>query len=215
MINLRSSAAAAIALSLTMAIANIVATPFAQAAGSAVDQLVYLDKTIASGALDVRVDLYDPPNSKGRYGTPKIYPAKLLFARPDQFRLTLRPGAKDEFRAVGNAGLVNWIDYATGFSGKDKAENVIDPVAIALLGSVGELMRFAPAKELPVSAKSTVRGAKLTPKNYGTSVESATAWFSNDQPIGFEFVLTDRRRVFISVLVFNQNVPTKPSDFQL
>ncbi len=214
MINLRSSSAVAIALSLTMA-ATSIATSFAQAASSAVDRLVYLDKTTSSGSLDVRVDLYDSPNSKGQYGAPKIYPAKLLFARPDQFRLTLRPGANDEFRAVGSAGLVSWIDYATGFSGKDKAADVVDPVAIALLGSVGELMRFAPAKELPVGPKSTVRGAKLTPKNYGTSVESATAWFSNDQPIGFEFVLTDKRRVFISVLVFKQNVPTKPSDFQL
>jgi hypothetical protein len=214
MINFRSSAAFAIALSMTVA-ATSIATSSAQASSSAVDRLTYLDKTTASAALDVRVELYDPPNSKGQYGAPKIYPATLLFARPDQFRLTLRPGAKDEFRAVGNAGLVNWIDYATGFSGKDKASNVVDPVAIALLGSVAELTRFAPAKELPVGPKSAVRGARLTPKNYGTSVESATAWFSNDQPIGFEFVLTDRRRVFISVLVFKQNVPTKPGDFQL
>jgi hypothetical protein len=214
MTNFRSSATFAIALSLTMA-ATSITTSTAQAASSAVDRLVYLDKTTASGTLDVRVELYDPPNSKGQYGTPKTYPAKLLFARPDQFRLTLRPGAKDEFRAVGSAGIVNWIDYATGFSGKDKAENLVDPVAIALLGSVGELMRFAPAKELPVGTKSTMRGARLSPKNYGTSVESAVAWFSNDQPIGFEFVLSDKRRVFASVLVFKQNVPTKPGDFQL
>ncbi len=214
MITFRSFSAFAIALSLTIAAACI-ATPSALAASSAVDRLVYLDKTTASGALDVRVDLYDPPNSKGQYGAPKTYPATLLFARPDQFRLALRPGAKDEFRAVGNAGIVNWIDYATGFSGKDKAENVIDPVAIALLGSVSELTRFAPAKELPVGPKSKIRGARLTPKSYGTSVESAIAWFSNDQPIGFEFVLSDKRRVFVSVLVFKQNAPTKPSDFQL
>ncbi len=192
-----------------------VVIPSAQAATTAVDQLIYYDKYTASGLLEVKVDLYDPPNSKGQYGAAKTYPAQLLFARPDQFKLVLRPGAKDEFRAVGSTGTVNWVDYATGFYGKEKAEDVTDPVALALLGSAGELLRFAPAKELPVSKQSVMRGATLSPKSYGSNIRSATAWFNNDQPIGFEFLLNDKRRVFISILSFKQNVSTKPGDFQL
>ncbi|GEM_PF-749877 len=201
-----------IALALTMTLG---ATFSAQAA-SASDLLRYYDKTTYSGALDVYVDLYAAPDKNGKVGAPQRYPAKLLFERPDRFRLVLRPGAKNEFRAVSEAGIVRWLDLATGFSGKEEADKVTDPLALALLGAAGELMRFSAAKDLPVSKGTKLSGARFDPKSYGSGVESGLAWFGSDgQPVGFEFNMTDRSRVFVAVMTFAQNVQTSPDDFKL
>lgn len=187
-------------------------------AASATQQLQVLDKTTASGQLDVVVALYDPPGKDGKYAAPKRYPAQVLFERPDRFRLVLRPGTQTEYRAVASAGIVRWLDLATGFSGKAEAGKVTDPLALALalLGSAGELLRFSSAKDLVLSKDSKISGARLQPNTWGTGVESGTAWLSSDgMPIGFEFLLTDSSRVFVSVLLFKQNVQTKPGDFEL
>lgn len=185
-------------------------------AGPATDRLSTLDKTTYSAALTVSVDLYDAPDKYGKLDAPKRYPAQLLFARPDQFKLILRPGKNDEFRAVGSAGIVRWLDLATGFSDQEQAGKVIDPLALALLGTAGELSRFGKATELALGKDSKISGARFDPKTYGSGIEKATAWFASDgKPIGFEFELSDRRRVNISVLSFQQNVPTKPGDFAL
>ena len=206
----RSLTCIALALSLTLG------TAFSVQAQSATSRLYTFDKTTYSGLLDTYVDLYAPPDKNGKVGAPKRYPATLLFERPDRFRLVLRPGAKDEFRAVAQAGVVNWLDLATGFSGKDAADKITDPLAIALLGSAGELLRFTTSKDLVLSKGSKISGARFTPKTWGSGVTSGLAWFSSDgQPIGFEFVLHDQTRVFVSVLGFKQNVKTNPGDFQL
>jgi hypothetical protein len=206
----RSLSAIALGLSLSLGAA------LSAHAGSATNQLSYLDKTTYSGSLDVYVDLYAAPDKYGKLAAPKRYPAKLIFERPDRFRLVLRPGAKDEFRAVASAGEVRWLDLATGFSGKDATDKITDPLAVALLGSAGELLRFAGSKDLVLSKDSKISGAVITPKSWGTGVERGLAWFSSaGQPIGFEFQMTDRTKVFISVLTFKQNVQTSPGDFQL
>jgi len=206
----RSLTCIALALSLTLG------TAFSVQAQSATSRLYTFDKTTYSGLLDTYVDLYAPPDKNGKVGAPKRYPATLLFERPDRFRLVLRPGAKDEFRAVAQAGVVNWLDLATGISGKDAADKITDPLAIALLGSAGELLHFTTSKDLVLSKGSKISGARFTPKTWGSGVTSGLAWFSSDgQPIGFEFVLHDQTRVFVSVLGFKQNVKTNPGDFQL
>ncbi len=206
----RSLTCIALALSLTLG------TAFSVQAQSATSRLYTFDKTTYSGLLDTYVDLYAPPDKNGKVGAPQRYPAQLLFERPDRFRLVLRPGAKDEFRAVAEAGVVRWLDLATGFSGKDAADKVTDPLALALLGTAGELLRFSTPKDLVLSKGSKISGARFTPKTWGSGVTSGLAWFSSDgQPIGFEFVLHDQTRVFVSVLGFKQNVKTSPGDFQL
>jgi hypothetical protein len=185
-------------------------------AASATQQLQYLDKTTYSGYLDVAVSLYDPPGKDGKYGAAKRYPAQLLFERPGRFRLVLRPGAKDEYRAVADAGIVRWLDLATGFSSKAEASKIVDPLTLGLLGTAGELLRFSGSKDLPLPSTSKVSAARLAPNTWATSVDSGTTWLSSDgKPIGFEFILADRTKVFVSVLLFKQNVPTKPTDFQL
>jgi hypothetical protein len=185
-------------------------------AQSATEQLKYLDKTTFSGSLDVYVSLYAAPDKNGKLGAPQRYPAKLIFERPDRFRLVLRPGAKDEFRAVAEAGVVRWLDLSTGFSGKEAADKVTDPFALALLGAAGEMLRFAGSKDVTLSKDSKINGAIITPKTWGATVERGIAWLSSDgRPIGFEFQMRDRSRVFVSVLSFKQNVKTVPGDFQL
>lgn len=185
-------------------------------AASATAQLKYLDGTTYSGALDVYVDLYAAPDKNGNLGAPQRYRAQLLFERPDRFRLVLRPGEKNEFRAVSEGGIVRWLDLYTGFSGKEEASDVTDPMALALLGTAGELLRFSASKDLVLSKNSKISGAHITPNTWGSGVTSGLAWFSSDgQPIGFEFVLHDQTRVFVSVLGFKQNVKTSPGDFQL
>lgn len=207
---LRSLSCIALALILTLGSA------LSAHAGSATAQLQYLDKTSYSGYLDVSVDLYDPPKTPGQYAAPKRYPAQLLFERPDRFRLVLRPGAKNEYRAVAIGGIVRWLDRATGISGKAEARKVTDPLALALLGSAGELLRFSASKDLALPKGSKVSGARLQPNTWGTGVVQGLAWFSSDgKPIGFEFLLADGTKVFVSVLRFQQNVKTKPEDFQL
>ncbi len=201
-----------IALALTLTLGAALSAH----AASATDQLNALDKSTYSGALEVSVDLYAPPDKNGKVDAPQRYPATLLFERPDRFRLVLRPGAKDEFRAVADAGIVRWLDLATGVSGKDAAEKVTEPLAIALLGAAGELFRFTTAEDLTLSKGSKISGTRITSKTWGSGIESGLAWFSSDgQPIGFEFVLSDQTKVFISVLSFKQNVKTSPGDFQL
>lgn len=184
------------------------------AAGPAVDRLKYFDGTTSTAWFDGQAKLYAAP-VKGNYGTPQRYRAQLLFARPDRFRLMLRPGAKNEYRAVGNAGSVQWLDLGTGFSGQGKALDYVDPAALDLLRAVGELWRFAPSKELPAADKGNLRGAVLVPKSFDSRVKRAVVWFRNDQPYSFDFEFVDGRKLQFTVSSFKQNVPTKPSDFQL
>ena len=185
------------------------------ALNTASSDLVALDKSLVSGWLDARVEFYAPPDAKGNAGTPKVYPAQLLFARPGQFRLVLRAGAKDEYRAAASGGFVSWIDMSTGIGGKDSVDKVVDPFTRAMLGVAGAITRFAPAKEIAVNPQYPLRAAKLTTNVYGSNVISSKAWFYNDQLTGFEFLLSDNSRVFVSVLTLKQNVATKPTDFTL
>lgn len=207
---IRSLSCIALALTLTLG------STLSASAGSATAQLQYLDKTSYSGSLDVSVDLYDPPTKPGQYVAPKRYPAKLLFERPDRFRLVLRPGAKDEFIAVAQGGIVRWLDRATGISGKEEAGKVTDPLALALLGSAGELLRFSASKDLVLPKGSKLSGARLQPNTWGTGIEQGLVWFSSDgKLVGFEFLLADGTKVFVSVLLFQQNPQLPPDAWKL
>ncbi len=202
--------------SLALGLALSLGSTLSAHAGSATDQLVHLDKTLYSGSLDVYVSLYAAPDKNGKLGAPQQYAAKLLFERPDRFRLVLRPGAKNEFRAVADAGIVRWLDLYTGVSGKEDADKITDPLALALLGNAGELLRFTTSKDLLLSKGSKISGAKMTPKTWGAGVDGGIAWFSSDgAPIGFEFTMSDGSRVLMAVTDFQPNVKTGPGDFQL
>ena len=203
------------ALSLCLALTASIATPlFASDAAS--QPLIALDKTTYSGSLELHVDRYDPPGKDGKPVVPERYRAEVLFGRPDRFRLALRPGEWNEFRAAGEAGIVRWRDLATGFSGKKAAEDVTDPLALWLLGTAGELLRFTRADDLPPGGmKDGLRGVQLNPETYGSTVTQATAWFDEETPVGMEFQLYDGSSVFVSILRFDRNVQTSPGDFQL
>lgn len=184
-------------------------------AQSAADTLATLDKTTYSGRLEAVVSLYAPTGKPGIDGKPQQYPAQIVFERPDRYRLTLRPGEKNAFVAVAEAGIVRWIDYATGFSGKDTIEAVTDPIAVALLGSAGEMTRYYAMKDQALPKESDVVGARLLPRGL-SQVQSGYAWLSRDgKPTGFDFRLTDGTRVFVAVMAFEQNAKTAPGDFQL
>lgn len=189
--------------------------PAAHAASASAD-LATLDKTLYSGLVEASVDRYPAPDKSGKRGAPERYPAELLFERPDRLRLRLRPGAWNEFVAVAEAGSVRWQDKATGLSGKDAAEAALDPLAVWLLGTAGELARFGKAFDLPpATPKSGVYGARLAPDTYGTGVADATAWFANGSPTGLELRFADGTSLFVSILRFERNVKTSPDDFAL
>lgn len=216
--NLRHPAWLSCALTAMVTLATAFATAFvaapAQAASAAIDRLKTYDGTTGTAFLDVNVQLYAAP-VKGKYGQPQSYRAQLLFARPDRFRLVLHPGLKNEYRAVGSAGTVQWLDLGTGLSGQGKADEYVDAGALDLLRTVGQLSRYAPAQELPMPPNSTLRGAVLHPVSYGSHVLRAVAWFRNDQPHLFEIHYRDGRKLYAAVSTFQQNVTTKPSDFVL
>jgi hypothetical protein len=194
---------------------SLVIVPPTSASG-AVNYLYSFDKTTYSGAMEVFVDLYAAPDKQGNYGNPQRYRAHLLFERPDRFRIVLHPGKYNEFRAVAEAGFVRWQDRATGLSGTKPTTEVVDPLALALLGTVGELLDHSQAVEIPVYGQTAIYGASVRPKILGSALPDNIVWFSADgQPLGFEFAFNDRSKVFVSVLTFKQNVNTDPSDFQL
>lgn len=189
--------------------------PAAHAASASAD-LATLDKTLYSGLVEASVDRYPAPDKSGKRGAPERYPAELLFERPDRLRLRLRPGAWNEFVAVAEAGSVRWQDKATGLSGKDAADAALDPLAVWLLGTAGELARFGKTFDLPpATPKSGVYGARLAPDTYGTGVADATAWFANGSPTGLELRFADGTSLFVSILRFERNVKTSPDDFAL
>lgn len=184
--------------------------------GSASNDLLALDQTTYSGHVDVYIDRYAAPGKDGQLKAPERYPARLLFERPDRFKLVLRPGWKNELRIVGEAGLVRWLDVSTGLSGKEPAEKVTDPLALWLLGTAGELLRLGVATDLPRAGKqSTLYAAQLDPDTYGSGVTRAIAWFSNGAPVGMELRFQDESRSFISIIRFERNIKTSPGDFQL
>lgn len=187
----------------------------AQAATSATANLVALDKSLKSGWIDARIEFYPAPDAKGNIGQPQVFPAQLLFARPGQFRLVLRTGAKNEYRAAASGGVVSWIDYGTGMGGQSKYQDLMDPFTRSMLDITGAITRFTPAKEQALDPKGPLRGAAMRTRVYGSSVVASHAWFANDQPTGFDFTLSDQRRVVVSVLAFKPNVATKPGDFRL
>lgn len=185
-------------------------------AQSATDQLHALDQTTYSGRLQVFVDRHAPPGKEGKTSAAERYPAELLFERPDRFRLTLRPDTKREFRAVAEGGILHWQDLGTGFSGKEPVDKVTDPLAVALLGTAGELKRFASTRDIPVGKDSDLVGARIKPSPMGNGIIDGTAWFNRKgDPLGFEFHFDDGSRVFVSVMQFEQNVQTSPEDFRL
>jgi outer membrane lipoprotein-sorting protein len=199
-----------------LALGTLLAPLSAAFAQSATGYLYTLDKTTWSGALDVRVDLYPAPDKYGKVGQAQRYPAKLLFQRPDRFRMVLRPGEKNEYRAVAEGGIVRWLDVATGVSGKDKIDALVDPLAVALLGTAGELTRFGGAKDLPLAKGSKLLGATLAPKGWGSRVTQGLVWLSTDgKPVGYEFRLADGRRVFVAVLGFQHNPQLPPDTWKL
>lgn len=183
----------------------------------ATQQLVQLDKQLLGGRAVLLVNLYPPASGKPPgHGAPKTFAAKLLFERPDRFKLVLRPGRKGERRIVGEAGKVRWLDVSSGRSGSAPATKVIDPLALLLLGAAGELPRYAALKELATGKQpQSVTATTLRPRAYGTSVTSAVAWFAKDRVVGLDFTLADGSRVFVSVLRFDANIATQPNDFRL
>ncbi|MBX3712044.1 MAG: hypothetical protein KF800_08810 [Lysobacter sp.] len=199
-----------------LALGTTLAPASAVQAQSATDFLYSLDKTTQSGALEVRVDLYPAPDKYGKVGQPERYPAKLLFQRPDRFRMVISPGEKNEYRAVAEAGIVRWFDLSTGLSGKDRTDALVDPLAVALLGTAGELARFSSAKDLPLAKGSKLLGATLTPKGWGSGVAQGLVWLdTNGRPVGYEFRLADGRRLFVAVLSFQQNPQLPPDTWTL
>jgi outer membrane lipoprotein-sorting protein len=202
-------------IALTLALGLSASLP--ASAQSAAQRLEYYDKTTYSGRIDAIVELYAPPDKSGKYGQPQRYPAQLLFARPDRFRMTVRPGQKSEYRAVAEAGILRWLYPATGLSGKAQIETLVDPLAIAMLGTAGELLRYGEVKDLPSPGTSKIFGARLLPRGWSSGVESGVVWFSSvdGKPIGFQFRMADGAKVHVSVLGFDQNVKTTPQDFQL
>lgn len=196
-----------------LAIAGLVHGP--AHAQSATDRLKTLDKTTYSGRIDAVVSLYAPTGKPGIDGKPQRYPAQIVFERPDRYRLVLRPGAKDELRVVAEAGIVRWLDLATGLSGKDTTDAITDPIALALLGSAGELGRHHAMQEQPLPKDSGLTGVRLIPVGT-TRIQSGYAWLSTDgAPTGFDFRMHDGTRVFIAVMRFEQNANTTPDDFRL
>jgi hypothetical protein len=186
------------------------------AAQSAAVQLGNYDKTLYSGYLEARASLYAPPDAKGRYAPPAVYPVQVLFERPDRFRFVVRPGAKDEYRAVAEGGMVQWLDLATGLSDKHDVREVVEPLALALLGSAGELARFGATKDVPLAKQAGVVAARMQVRSWGSHVDSALAFFRADgQPSGFEFTLRDGARLFLAVDRFEPNVQTSSTDFRL
>lgn len=201
---------------LLACVLSLGATWPALAQTSASAQLEWLDKTTWSGRLDALVDLYPAPDAKGQIGAPVRYPVELLFERPDRYRLILRPGTKQELRIAAEGGIVRWYDLTTGISGKDEADNVTHPLALALLATAGELLRFGNASDLPALKNSPLRGARLDPKGHAAGVRDTIVWFGDEgHLIGIEINRTDGSRVFLAVLEFERNVKTSPGDFQL
>lgn len=181
----------------------------------ATGQLVQLDKRLLGGRAVLLVNQYPAASGKPpSHGVPRTFAAKLLFERPDRFKLVLRPGRKGERRIVGEAGKVRWLDVSSGRSGSAPIEKVIDPLALVLLGAAGELPRYVALKELAVG-KQSLTATTLRPHAYGTSVTSAVAWFAKGSIVGLDFTLADGSRVFVSVLRFDANVATQPNDFKL
>lgn len=204
-----------LALSLCLALTTALAAPLF-ASTPAKQTLLDIDKTTYSGHLELHVSRYAPPGKDGKPAVPERYRANVLFERPDRFHLVLRPGEWNEFRAAGEGGIVRWLDLATGFSGKKDAEDVTDPLALWLLGTAGELLRFTRADDLPYGGmKDGLRGVQLDPETYGSTVTQATVWFDKETPVGIEFLLYDESRVFASILRFDRNVQTSPGDFKL
>ncbi len=175
-----------------------------------------LDKSSYSGQATILLSRYAAPAAgKTSYPQPVVDNAELLFERPDRFRLTLRPGRKDELTFVAQAGIARWRDKATGITGKAPTADVADSLSLIALGTVGELKRYADLSDLPEAKQSPLRAARLDPRTYGTDVVRATAYYSNDQLSGCDFELQDGSRVFVAILQYKTNVPTKPDDFEL
>ncbi|MFY2763955.1 hypothetical protein [Arenimonas sp. MALMAid1274] len=185
------------------------------AADGAADALALLDKTTASGYLTLQVSHHAAPSPKGKPGAVRTYQATLLFDRPDLFRYVLNPGKSNEFRAVGDGDQVRWLDLATGASGKGEAAKLAEPVALALLGTAGELGRLATVRPVGLGKDNKLSGARVVPQVYGSRVRLATAWFHQGQPVGFDFEMHDGTRTFVAVLGFQPNVQTAPKDFEL
>ena len=186
------------------------------AASSATSLLQSMDQTHYSAQVVARISQYAPPlKGKTEHALISVDSVELLMERPDRFRFVLRPGAKDELTFVAQAGIARWRDKATGATGKATTDQVVDPLALIAMGTAGELKRYSQLSELDPGKSSPLRGARLDPRVFGSDVERATAWFGNDQPVGYGFEMNDGSRIYIAIASYKPNVQTKPGDFEL
>ena len=207
-------------LLLTLALGLPFSLPADAASPSGKETLALYDQTTASGYLTVQVHRYSAPtfDSKGVRTGPKAlgtHQATVLFDRPDLFRFVVNPGQKNEFRAVGDGELLRWLDLSTGVFGKEKVDRLAEPLALALLGTAGELGRMGQTRDVVLGKGSKFTGARVMPRVFGSRVAVATAWFHEGKPTGFDFEMRDGSRTFVAVLGFKPNVKTSPKDFEL
>lgn len=186
------------------------------AASSATTLLQSMDKTHYSAHVFARISQYAPPlKGKTEHALVSVDSVELLLERPDRFRFVLRPGQKNELTFVAQAGIARWRDKASGTTGKATTDQVVDPLALIALGTAGELKRYSSLGELNPGKSSPLRGARLDPRVFGSDVERATAWFGNDQPVGYGFEMSDGSRIYLAIASYKPNVQTKPGDFEL
>ncbi len=200
---------------LVAALLAVVQSPAAFAA-SATDTLLTLDSTTWNGRITAVVERYAAPGKDGGTAPPERLPAQVVFERPDRYRVSLHPGTQDEYRAVAEAGVVRWQDAGSGLSGKTPVEQVTDPLALALLGTAGELKAYAALKDQPGVKGAPVSGARLLPRSGHGGMTSGDVWLSSEgEPIGFEFRFVDGGKVIVSIVRFERNIALDKDDFTL
>jgi hypothetical protein len=184
---------------------------------AASDRLGYFDKTTFSGYFEARVSRCAAPDAKGRYAAPQVYPATVLFERPDRFRFAINPGAKNEYRAVASNGIVQWLGSGHWHvRARPGPRDVVDPLASALLGSVGELIRYGTSKDIPLAKQNSLFANAGDAAGVGIAGVAGIRILRREwPPSGFEFAMQDGSRVFIALSYFKQNVKDLAQDFQL
>ncbi len=176
--------------------------------------LVAFAQTLDTGRASLRVTYYTAPTGKTKPGDVwQTFLGTLVFQRPDRLRVILTDvkGNPLSDSATSN-GKIAWRDAATGKSGFGAMSDYVEVAARVLLADKDALKRDFVLKELP-RRQGSPYAVKLTPRLFGSNLESATVWTDGKTISAMEFLERDRSRIYFAVLSFQPNAAVKPSDF--
>jgi hypothetical protein len=172
-------------------------------AQSNIDLVQKMQQNSATGYAQLHVTHRPAVKPKATPAPAEHYVADINLQKPDRFDLILS-GDKNATLTIGAAdGKVIWKDGATGLSGSAAYDEVVDVAVRVLLGKTANLKQEFKFSEFTVGKSKAsaveLNAVVLTPRQFGTQLQSITVWLNAGNIIGIQALYLDGASTFASI----------------